>query len=140
MAFKQGTETVSVSTRRGLTDVTDRVRTVVGAVGVRHGLCTVFIRHTSASLVVQENADPAVLADLEAFLSRLVPEGDRLYTHRAEGDDDMPGHVRSALTRTSEQVPVLDGDLALGTWQALYIWEHRRGHRRRELLVHVIGE
>jgi secondary thiamine-phosphate synthase enzyme len=137
---KQGTERVTVATRRGLTDVTEQVRAVVRAMGMRGGLCTIFIRHTSASLVVQENADPAVLMDLEAFLSRLVPEGDRLYTHRAEGDDDMPAHVRSALTRTSEQVPVLDGDLALGTWQALYVWEHRRGHRRRELLVHVIGE
>jgi secondary thiamine-phosphate synthase enzyme len=138
--MNQGTERVAVSTRRGLTDVTAPVRAVVRALGLRHGLCTVFIRHTSASLVIQENADPAVLADLEAFLSRLVPEGDRLYTHDAEGDDDMPAHVRSALTRTSEQVPILDGDLALGTWQALYVWEHRRGHRRRELLVHAIGE
>jgi secondary thiamine-phosphate synthase enzyme len=137
---RQGSERVSVSTRRGLTDVTAEVRRVVRSLGLRHGLCTVFIRHTSASLVIQENADPAVLEDLEAFLARLVPEGDPLYTHVAEGDDDMPGHVRSALTRTSEQVPIVDGDLALGTWQALYVWEHRRGRRRRELLVHVIGE
>jgi secondary thiamine-phosphate synthase enzyme len=137
---KQGIERLAVSTHRGLTDVTDRVRGVVRALGLRDGLCTVFIRHTSASLVIQENADPAVLTDLEAFLARLVPEGDRLYTHRAEGEDDMPAHVRSALTRTSEQVPVVDGELALGTWQALYVWEHRRGSRRRELLVHVIGE
>jgi secondary thiamine-phosphate synthase enzyme len=137
---KQGTERVTVATRRGLTDVTEQVRAVVREMGMRRGLCTVFIQHTSASLVIQENADPAVLVDLEAFLSRLVPEGDRLYTHRAEGDDDMPAHVRSALTRTSEQVLVLDGDLALGTWQALYVWEHRRGRRRRELLVHAIGE
>ena len=96
--MKQGTERVTVATRRGLTDVTGEVQRVVRAVGLRHGLCTVFIRHTSASLVIQENADPAVLADLEAFLSRLVPEGDPLYTHTAEGDDDMPSHVRSALT------------------------------------------
>ena len=138
--MKQGTERLTVATHRGLTDVTGPVRRVVRDVGLRQGLCTVFIRHTSASLVIQENADPAVLADLEAFLSRLVPEGDRLYTHTAEGDDDMPSHVRSALTRTSEQVPVLDGDLALGTWQAIYVWEHRRGRRRRELVVHVAGE
>jgi secondary thiamine-phosphate synthase enzyme len=138
--MKQGIERVTVATRRGLTDVTGEVRGVVRSVGLRQGLCTVFIRHTSASLVIQENADPAVLADLEAFLSRLVPEGDPLYTHTAEGDDDMPSHVRSALTRTSEQVPVLDGDLALGTWQAIYVWEHRRGRRRRELVVHVAGE
>ena len=138
--MKQGTERLTVATHRGLTDVTGPVRRIVRDVGLRQGLCTVFIRHTSASLVIQENADPAVLADLEAFLSRLVPEGDRLYTHTAEGDDDMPSHVRSALTRTSEQVPVLDGDLALGTWQAIYVWEHRRGRRRRELVVHVAGE
>jgi secondary thiamine-phosphate synthase enzyme len=137
---KQATERLTVSTRRGLTDVTAQVRRVVRDRGLRQGLCTVFIRHTSASLVIQENADPAVLSDLEAFLGRLVPEGDPLYTHRAEGDDDMPAHVRSALTRTSEQVPILDGELALGTWQALYVWEHRRGHRRRDLLVHVVGE
>ena len=138
--MKQATERVTVSTRRGLTDVTAQVRRVVRDRGLRLGLCTVFIRHTSASLVIQENADPAVLSDLEAFLGRLVPDGDPLYTHRAEGDDDMPAHVRSALTRTSEQVPILDGELALGTWQALYVWEHRRGHRRREMLVHVVGE
>ena len=138
--MKQGAQRVAVSTRRGLTDVTGEVRGVVRALGLRIGLCTVFIRHTSASLVIQENADPAVLADLEAFLGRLVPEGDPLYSHRTEGDDDMPAHVRSALTRTSEQVPIVDGDLALGTWQALYVWEHRRGRRRRELLVHAIGE
>jgi secondary thiamine-phosphate synthase enzyme len=137
---KQGTERLAVATRRGLNDVTLQVRAVVRGMALRQGLCTVFIRHTSASLVIQENADPAVLADLEAFLSRLVPEGDPLYAHTAEGDDDMPGHVRSALTRTSEQVPVVDGDLGLGTWQALYVWEHRRGHRRRELIVHVLGE
>jgi secondary thiamine-phosphate synthase enzyme len=134
------TERLTIATRRGLTDVTGAVSQVVRASGVRRGLCTVFVRHTSASLVIQENADPAVLRDLEAFLSRLVPEGDPLYTHTAEGDDDMPAHVRAALTKTSEQVPVLDGTLALGTWQAIYVWEHRRGARRRELIVHVAGE
>jgi secondary thiamine-phosphate synthase enzyme len=137
---KQALDRLSVSTRRGLTDVTGAVARAVRAAGIRRGLCTVFVRHTSASLVIQENADPAVLADLEAFFSRLVPEGDRLYTHTAEGDDDMPAHVRAALTRTSEQVPVLDGELALGTWQAIYVWEHRRGAKRRELIVHVAGE
>ena len=134
------TERLTVSTRRGLTDITEPVSRVVRASGVRHGLCTVFVRHTSASLVIQENADPAVLRDLEAFLTRLVPEGDALYTHTAEGDDDMPAHVRSALTRSSEQVPVLEGALALGTWQAIYVWEHRRGARSRELILHVAGE
>ena len=114
----------------------DRLR----ASGLRDGLCTVFIRHTSASLVIQENADPAARRDLEAFLDRLVPDGDPLYTHTAEGDDDMPSHVKAALTRTSEQVPFRGGALLLGTWQALYVWEHRSGRHRRELALHLFGE
>ena len=129
-----------VATRRGLNEVTGEVARVVARSGLRSGLVTVFIRHTSASLVIQENADPSVLRDLEAFLSRLVPEGDRLYTHTAEGPDDMPAHVKCALTRTSEQLPVRQGRLGLGTWQALYVWEHRGGRRHRELTVHVLGE
>lgn len=133
-------ETLTVSTRRGLNDVTGEVARVVAAAGVRDGLCTVFIRHTSASLVVQENADPAARRDLEAFLSRLVPDGDPLFTHVAEGPDDMPSHVKAALTRTSEQIPVTGGRLALGTWQALYVWEHRASPHRRSLVVHVDGE
>ncbi len=133
-------ETIEVATRRGLTDVTERVARVVEASGVGEGLCTVFIRHTSASLVIQENADPAVRRDLEAFLSRLVPDGDPLFTHVAEGDDDMPSHVKAALTRTSEQIPVTGGRLALGTWQGLYVWEHRSRPQRRSLVVHVSGE
>jgi secondary thiamine-phosphate synthase enzyme len=137
---RQVIERVQVKTRRGLNEVTEEVVRVVEASGIREGLCTVFVRHTSASLVIQENADPAVQRDLEAFLSRLVPEGDRLYTHTAEGDDDMPSHVKSALTRTSEQVPVQQGRLLLGTWQGLYVWEHRRAPHRRELAVHVLGE
>jgi secondary thiamine-phosphate synthase enzyme len=137
---KQRVETFTVDTRRGLVDVTDRVQGIVGAAGVSVGLCTVFLRHTSASLVIQENADPAVRADLEAFLSRLVPDGDPLYTHTAEGDDDMPAHVKTALTRTSEQVPIRGGQLLLGTWQAVYVWEHRSGRHRREVAVHVVGE
>jgi secondary thiamine-phosphate synthase enzyme len=135
----QRVEVVAVETRRGLVDVTDRIVEVVDRSGVRDGLCTVFIRHTSASLVVQENADPAVRRDLEAFLSRLAPDGDPLFTHTAEGPDDMSAHVKCALTRTSEQVPVKDGALLLGTWQALYVWEHRLGRHRRELAVHVLG-
>jgi secondary thiamine-phosphate synthase enzyme len=137
---KQGSEVLAVSTRRGLTEISADVRRVVRASGVRQGLCTVFIRHTSASLVIQENADPAVRRDLAAFLDRLVPDGDPLYTHVAEGDDDMSSHVKTALTRTSEQVPVLDADLALGTWQGVYVWEHRDGRHRREVVVHVIGD
>jgi secondary thiamine-phosphate synthase enzyme len=133
-------ETVTVATRRGLNDVTGEVAKVVAASRVREGLCTVFIRHTSASLVIQENADPAVRQDLEAFLSRVVPDGDPLFTHVAEGPDDMPSHVKAALTRTSEQIPVVEGRLALGTWQALYVWEHRSAPHRRSLVVHVAGD
>jgi secondary thiamine-phosphate synthase enzyme len=132
-------ETLTVATRRGLNDVTAEVARVVQASGVREGLCTVFIRHTSASLVIQENADPAVRRDLEGFLSRLVPDGDPHFTHVAEGPDDMPSHVKAALTRTSEQVPVVGGRLALGTWQAIYVWEHRAGAHRRSVIVQVLG-
>ncbi len=131
---------LSVATRRGLTEITDAVREAVRAAGVREGLCTVFIRHTSASLLVQENADPSVQRDLEAFLSRLVKDGDPLFTHVTEGEDDMSAHVKAALLKTSEQVPVLDGELALGTWQGLYVWEHRQGRQRRQVTVHVMGE
>ncbi len=131
---------LSVATRRGLTEITGAVRGAVRAAGVRQGLCTVFIRHTSASLVVQENADPSVRRDLESFLSRLVPDGDPVFTHVAEGDDDMPAHVKAALLKTSEQAPILDGELAHGTWQGLYVWEHRGGAHRRQVAVHVVGE
>ncbi|HSB61790.1 MAG TPA: secondary thiamine-phosphate synthase enzyme YjbQ [Vicinamibacteria bacterium] len=137
--MRQKTDRLVVATRPGLTEITAGVREVVRGTGIREGLCTVFLRHTSASLVIQENADPAVLRDLEAFLGRLVPDGDPLFTHVAEGDDDMPGHVKAALLKTSEQVPVRDGELALGTWQGIYVWEHRRAGQRRELVVHVLG-
>jgi len=138
--MKQRSETLVVTTRRGLNEITGGVRGVLRASGVREGLCTVFIRHTSASLLIQENADPAVQRDLEAFLSRLVPDGDPLFTHVAEGDDDMPSHVKAALTRTSEQVPVREGELVLGTWQGLYVWEHRDGRHRREVVVQLLGD
>ena len=123
----------------GLHDVTDEVRAVVRASGVREGLCTVFIRHTSASLTIQENADPSARRDLVAWLDRLVPEHDPLYTHTAEGPDDMPSHIKAALTATSLSIPVLDGDLGLGTWQGICVWEHRRhpAGGARQLLVHV---
>jgi secondary thiamine-phosphate synthase enzyme len=129
-----------VDTRRGLVDVTREVQRVVAASGVGEGLCTIFLRHTSASIVIQENADPAVCHDLERFLSRLVPDGDPLFTHVAEGDDDMPAHVKTALTRSSESIPVAGGQLALGTWQGIYVWEHRDHRQRRELVVQVMGE
>jgi secondary thiamine-phosphate synthase enzyme len=137
---RQQLDDLRVATRRGLNDVTEAVSERIRASGLRDGLCTVFIRHTSASLVIQENADPAARLDLEAFLDRLVPDGDPLYTHTAEGDDDMPSHVKAALTRTSEQIPFRGGELVFGTWQGLYVWEHRSGRHRRELALHLIGE
>jgi secondary thiamine-phosphate synthase enzyme len=138
--MRQRSELLSVATRRGLTEITPAVRAAVRASGVREGLCTVFIRHTSASLVIQENADPSVQRDLEAFLSRLVKDGDPLFTHVDEGDDDMSAHVKAALLKTSEQVPVVAGELALGSWQGVYVWEHRSGSRRRQVALHVAGE
>lgn len=116
------------------------MRKAVADSGVGAGLCTVFLRHTSASLVIQENADPSARRDLEAFFDRLVPDGDPLFTHVTEGDDDMPAHVKAALTRTSESIPVSGGALVLGTWQGLYLFEHRDGRWQRELVVHVIGD
>ena len=123
----------------GLVNITGAVESVVAESGVGTGLCTVFISHTSASLVIQEGADPSARRELERFLERLVPEGDTLYTHTAEGPDDMPSHVRSALTSSSLSIPVATGQLALGTWQAVYLWEHRRRGHRRRVLVHVLG-
>jgi secondary thiamine-phosphate synthase enzyme len=131
--------TLVVSTRgRGFVDVTADVARVVADSGVATGLCTVFVRHTSASLVIQENADPAVLRDLARWMERLAPEGTG-YEHDAEGPDDMPAHLRSAVTRSSESIPVTKGKLALGTWQAVYVWEHRGSAHRREVVVHVAG-
>ena len=123
----------------GLHEVTGEVAAVVADAGVREGLCTVFIRHTSASLVIQENADPSARRDLEKWLERLVPEKDGLYTHTLEGPDDMPAHVKAALLPTSIAIPIRDGQLGLGTWQGLYLWEHRRHPDRRQLLIHVGG-
>lgn len=122
-----------------LVNITAEVARVVQRSGVRVGLCTVFVQHTSASLVIQENADPAVLRDLERWLRELAPES-RNWEHDAEGPDDMPAHARSALTRTSETIPISAGRLALGTWQGLYLWEHRRRSHDRRLLVHVSGD
>lgn len=132
---------LTVATRgRSIYDITDDVRRVVGQSGAREGLATLWIAHTSASLIVSENADPSVRDDLEAFFKRLVPDGDRLFTHDAEGDDDMPAHVRSVLTQTSIGIPLANGKLVLGTWQGLYLWEHRAAHHQRKLTVSVIGE
>ena len=139
LSVKVFQRTLTVSTRRrGLLDLTGDVARVVGESGVTTGLCTVFLRHTSASLVIQENADDAVLRDLERWMAALAPES-TVYEHDAEGPDDMPSHLRTAITRSSEAIPVTRGALALGTWQALYLWEHRRAGHRRELVVHVAG-
>ncbi len=136
---KMHQETVEFSARGpGLHDVTGQVRRVVQASSIRTGLCTIFVQHTSASLLIQENADPAVQRDLEKWIARVAPES-RDYEHDDEGADDMPAHLRSAMTRTAETVPVSGGDLALGTWQAIYLWEHRRAPHRRRLVITVLG-
>ncbi len=125
---------------RGLVEITAAVERWVAFTGARTGVLTLFIRHTSASLLIQENADPDVRGDLERFLARLVPDGDPLFEHRSEGPDDMPAHVRSALTPVQLSVPLRDGRLALGTWQGLYVFEHRRRGHRREVVLHLLGE
>jgi secondary thiamine-phosphate synthase enzyme len=132
-------ETLEVKTRgRGFSDVTADVAEIVRRSGIREGLCNVFVQHTSASLVIQENADPSVLRDLGKFADDLAPES-RNWEHDAEGPDDMPAHAKSALTRTSETIPVGGGRLLLGTWQALYLWEHRSSPHTRRLVVTVSG-
>ena len=125
---------------RGLTEITRRITGWVHDSGLGSGLLTVFVRHTSASLLIQENADPEVQRDLERFFARLVPDGDHLFEHRAEGPDDMPAHVRSALTQAQLSVPLIDGRLALGTWQGIYLYEHRLRGQRREVVLHLIGD
>lgn len=125
--------------RQGMHEITSEVAEVVSDSGVAVGLCVVFVRHTSASLVIQENADPSARTDLEDYLQRIAPEGDPHYRHTAEGSDDMPAHLRSALTSTSETIPVRDGRLLLGTWQGIYLCEHRRRPSVREVVVHVQG-
>lgn len=122
---------------QGLYEVSEEVARVVESAGVEEGLCTVFLRHTSASLTIQENADPSARRDLEGWLRRLVPENDPLYTHTAEGPDDMPSHIKAALTSTSLGIPIVDGKLVLGRWQGIFLWEHRDGPMQRELVVHV---
>lgn len=131
---------LEVATRgRGFTDLTAELRAATQQSGLREGLASVFVHHTSASLFINENADPAVRRDLEAFMARLVPDGDPLFSHVAEGPDDMPAHVRSVLTATSLTVPVADGRPALGTWQGLYLWEHRSAPHRRRVTITLLG-
>tara|TARA_B100001540_G_C15795011_1_gene637223 strand:+ start:2032 stop:2433 length:402 start_codon:yes stop_codon:yes gene_type:complete len=131
-------EELSIAVRgQGLYPITDRVAPVVAGAGRDEGLCTLFIRHTSASLLIQENYDDSARVDLEAWLNRLVPENDPLYTHTLEGPDDMPSHIKSALTATQLSIPFRDGALLLGTWQGIYLWEHRRHPGRRQVVVHL---
>ena len=132
------TRSFSISTHgQGLYNITADVAAQVRDSQVDDGLCTVFVQHTSASLVIQENADPAVQDDLNNWLNRLVPEHDSLYTHTDEGPDDMPAHIKSVLTATTLGIPVIEGRLALGTWQGIYLWEHRRRGHRRKIIVHT---
>ena len=125
---------------RSLVDVTEAVIEALRASQIEEGLVTLFIRHTSASLVIQENADSDVQDDLERFFARLVRDGDPLFVHRSEGPDDMPAHVRAALTATQLSVPVTGGQLVLGTWQGIYLWEHRTRPHQREIVIHILGE
>ncbi len=125
---------------QGLSEITAEVAAAVRGCGVRDGLATLYIRHTSASLIIQENADPSVVQDLQHWLNRLVPENDDLYTHTAEGPDDMPAHIKSALTATSLSIPLVNGELALGTWQGIFLWEHRHHRGERQVLINVLGE
>ncbi|MGK6310926.1 secondary thiamine-phosphate synthase enzyme YjbQ [Variovorax sp. DT-64] len=138
---QQSTTSLDIDTPgRALVEITRPVTAWVDAQRVRTGLLTLFIRHTSASLLIQENADPDVQADLNRFLARLVPDGDALFRHRDEGPDDMPAHVRAALTAVQLSVPVLNGRLALGTWQGIYVWEHRLRPHRRQVVLHLLGD
>jgi secondary thiamine-phosphate synthase enzyme len=139
--MRQAAHQLSVATRgKGLYEITSEVVRWVGEQGIETGLLTVFIRHTSASLAVQENADPDVVRDLETFFSRLIPEDNSLYVHTIEGPDDMPAHIRSALTQTQLSIPVSGGRPVLGTWQGIYVFEHRRSPHRRGVALHLLGE
>jgi secondary thiamine-phosphate synthase enzyme len=122
---------------QGLHEITGQVASLVRDAKLDEGLCTLFVRHTSASLLIQENADASAKRDLERWLNRLVPEGDPFYSHDSEGPDDMPAHIKAALTQTSVAIPIRAGKLALGTWQGVYLWEHRRRGGERELLLHL---
>jgi len=139
--MRQETTELTIPTRRkGPVDFTDEVLTWVASTGIRQGLLTLHIRHTSASLIIQENADPEVQADLERFMTRLVPDGDPIFRHTSEGPDDMPSHVRAALTSTTLSIPVVEGRPVLGTWQGIYVYEHRRAPQRRRVVAHLLGE
>ena len=139
--LRQALHEIRISTRgRGFYEVTGKVADWVSQSGFTGGLVTLHLQHTSASLLIQENADPDVRRDLEKFFARLVPDGDPLFAHTVEGDDDMPAHVRTALTAVNLSIPVSQGRLALGTWQGIYLWEHRRSPHSRTITAHLIGE
>jgi secondary thiamine-phosphate synthase enzyme len=139
--MRQISHQISIRTRgKGLYAITQAISAWLAESGMRQGLLTLLIQHTSASLVLQENADPDVQSDLEKFFSRLVPEGDSIYGHTTEGPDDMPAHVRAALTQTSLSIPVIGGSMALGVWQGIYVFEHRTSARHRNVILHLIGE
>lgn len=141
MSLRQATRELGIRTSgRGFYDFTDAVAGWVRENGFRAGLLTLFLRHTSASLLIQENADPEVRRDLERFFSRLISDGDPIFRHTMEGDDDMPAHVRSALTAVQLSIPVQAGRLVLGTWQGIYLWEHRTAAHARQVVAHFIGE
>jgi len=139
--LRQSVQEIPLPTRgRGFYEFTDAVERLVEDSGLKTGLVTIHLQHTSASLLIQENADPEVRRDLERFFSRLVPDGDPLFQHTSEGDDDMPAHIRTALTTVNLNVPIANGELALGTWQGIYLWEHRLEPHRRRVTVHLLGE
>ena len=139
--MRQELHQISISTKgRGLYEFTRQAEELVRKSGIKTGLLTLHVLHTSASLLIQENADPEVRRDLDRFFKRLVPDGDRLFEHTSEGDDDMPAHVRSAITPVNLGIPVAEGGLALGTWQGIYLWEHRTHPHERRIAVHLLGE
>ncbi len=139
--LRQHQDELVIPTRgRGFYEITEEVEAWLGQTGVRSGLLSLHLQHTSASLLVQENADPEVRRDLERFFARLVPDGDEMFRHTSEGEDDMPAHVRTALTAVNLGVPVTNGRLTLGTWQGVYLWEHRIGSHERRVALHLLGE
>ena len=139
--LEQSLEHFTVSTRgRGFYEITDEVQQRLQKAGLRKGLCTLHLQHTSASLLIQENADPEVRRDFERYFARLVPDGDAIFRHTVEGDDDMPAHVRTALTAVNLSIPFANGRLSLGTWQGIYVWEHRTHPHRRTVVLHLLGD
>lgn len=141
MSMRQSFHDLTIATRgRGLVDFTEEVESWIAREKLKNGLVTLQLRHTSASLLIQENADPDVRVDLESFFARLVPDGDRIFIHTSEGADDMPAHVRTALTTVNLSLPLRQGRLTLGTWQGIYLWEHRHAPHRRSITLHFIGE